>query len=65
MLDYVLSQLYERRGTWQTISTETGVPYHTLSKISSGAIKDPGVRKIEILDDYFKKNEERYKEAIK
>lgn len=59
MLDYVTGRLASSRGKWPEVSAKTGVPYHTISKIASGVINDPGVRKIEILADYFRKLDEQ------
>lgn len=56
LLELVQSELRSRRGTWPQIATDTGIPYFTLSKIASGAISDPGIRKIEILAAYFRNN---------
>ena len=54
ILKYVTNSLSDARGKWPEIAQATGVPYHTISKISSGAIHDPGVRKIEKLAEYFR-----------
>ena len=54
LLDYVIQSLADARGSWPEISKATEVPYHTISKIASGATPDPGVRKVEILATYFR-----------
>lgn len=57
LLDYVIQSLADARGNWPEISKVTEVPYHTISKIASGATPDPGVRKIETLAAYFRSAE--------
>jgi hypothetical protein len=41
--------------TYQRICAETGLTYHWLSKFASGAIPDPGARRLEVLRDYLLK----------
>lgn len=54
LLSFVVGELKARRGQWPKIAEDTGIPYFTLSKIASGAIRDPGVTKVETLADYFR-----------
>jgi predicted transcriptional regulator len=54
LLEYVIKSLKEHSGTWPQISKDTEIPYHTLTKIASKKIKDPGFSKVEKLGKYFK-----------
>lgn len=36
------------------VSKETGLPYSWLRQLKQGRFKDPGVKKIEQLDNYFR-----------
>lgn len=54
MYDYVMAQLQMSKGSWRKISRETGLGYEWLSKVAQGAIKNPGVKQIEMLDHYFR-----------
>ncbi|MAC14249.1 MAG: Cro/Cl family transcriptional regulator [Alcanivorax sp.] len=49
LLAHVRSQLKKRRGNWQAIADESGVPYFTLSKIASGATENPRWKTLEKL----------------
>ncbi|MFM0391213.1 hypothetical protein [Paraburkholderia phytofirmans] len=53
MLDAVLRQLAETRGTWPEISERSGVPYQTLTKIACRIHADPRVSTVQSLFDYF------------
>lgn len=53
LLETVIENLNKNAGSWPLIAEESGVSYHTLTKIASGAIKDPGVSKVEALARYF------------
>ena len=53
LLESVKENLNSNTGSWPQISKKSGVAYHTLIKIASGAIKDPGVSKVQALADYF------------
>lgn len=57
--EFVMASLKSSRIPWTQVSKETGVPYDTLKKIGSEVTKNPGVRQIEILAEYFKKNKEQ------
>ena len=59
MLDYVVEQLGACRGSWMEIAHETGVAYHTLTKIAYQQNRDYGVRKIQALHDYFRARERK------
>lgn len=56
LLDYVLAELQQRKGTWRAICRKTGLDYSWLTKFAEGKIDDPGVRKIQLLADYFRRN---------
>jgi hypothetical protein len=51
----VVNNLKEQRGKLRLIADETGVPYPTLLKIGTGAIKNPGIDHIQVLLLYFRK----------
>ena len=53
LLDYVITNLKEDTGSWSLISVKTGVSFHTISKIAYKKTKDPGVKKIQKLANYF------------
>lgn len=53
MLAFVKQKLEERRGGWQRIADDSGVPYHTLTKIAQGVVDDPRIRTVQRLADYF------------
>lgn len=42
LLVWVRKQLHARRGQWRQISQDSGVPYFTISKVSTGATPNPG-----------------------
>lgn len=55
LLDFVLAELSERKGTWPEIcNTVPGIDYSWLSKLANGQIPDPSVRRIQRLADYFR-----------
>lgn len=53
MLAVTLECLEREKGGLREIAKATGVPYSTLSKISSGAVTDPRVSTVQVLYDYF------------
>jgi|13_taG_2_1085334.scaffolds.fasta_scaffold00133_33 predicted transcriptional regulator len=57
LLTDVRKGLKERRGIWQQISSESGVPYFTLSKIASGKTKNPRWDSVSSLAQWLEKNE--------
>lgn len=59
LLDSVKKSLADSKGQWPEIATATGVPYFTISKIASGATKNPGVLHVETLANYFKAQQEK------
>lgn len=58
LLESVRNNLNNNTGSWPQIARESGVAYHTLTKIASGVIKDPGVSKVQALADYFESKSE-------
>ena len=59
MLEYVLSQLRARKGTWTEIAKELEPDswasyYSWLTKLAQDRIPDPSVNKIQRLADYFR-----------
>jgi transcriptional regulator with XRE-family HTH domain len=53
--DYVMTCLAARRFTHKQIAAGSGVPFSTVSKVSQGATKDPGVHTIQAMADYFRR----------
>ncbi|KVA70997.1 hypothetical protein WM36_02285 [Burkholderia ubonensis] len=53
MLAVTLECLAREKGGLREVAKATGIPYSTLSKISSGAVTDPRVSTVQILYDYF------------
>jgi predicted transcriptional regulator len=45
-LDWIVSELHRRRGEWQQIADDSGVPYFTIAKISQGVTKNPRYKTI-------------------
>lgn len=59
MHEYVVEQLLERqknegRSGWDRVARETDISRRTIEKIARGEIEDPGIRKMQILADYFR-----------
>lgn len=54
LLDYVRAHLLERKGTWRTISKETGVPQSTVQRIAHGTNPNVRIRNVEKLANYFR-----------
>ena len=59
ILDYVLAQLEQRKGTWPQIAKDTDVAYDTITKIAQRQIDDPRVSKVQALANYFRAQEAR------
>jgi hypothetical protein len=49
----VVRSLQETKGKWRTISSVTGIPYDTLTKVALGRVADPRVSTVQTLFDYF------------
>lgn len=45
-----------RRGEWPALCAESGLSYWWVTKFAQGRIAEPGVSKIERLQDYFAKH---------
>lgn len=54
IITFVRRRLDETRGTWVTIAQDSGVPYHTLTKIAQGKT-EPRIGTVQLLLDYFKR----------
>jgi predicted transcriptional regulator len=52
-LDTVRRRLLDEKGNLRHVATQSGVPYPTLTKITSGAVTDPRVSTVQTLFDYF------------
>jgi transcriptional regulator with XRE-family HTH domain len=57
LLDYVRRRLRETRGLHKDIADQSGVPYHTITKISQGVTPNPGVLTVQRLADFFRRVE--------
>lgn len=53
--EYVLKNLEAHKGRWPVVARGSGVSKRTIEKIASRITKNPGVRQIEALAVYFKK----------
>ena len=53
---FVLAELSARKGRWPVIAQATGVPYHTLTKIVYGKIKNPSITSLEALYGYLSRS---------
>ncbi|RDK01451.1 hypothetical protein DLM46_16615 [Paraburkholderia lacunae] len=49
----VVRSLQEAKGKWRAISSATGIPYDTLTKVALGRVGDPRVSTVQALHDYF------------
>ncbi|WP_213766765.1 hypothetical protein [Caballeronia sp. dw_19] len=48
-----LARLGLEKGNLRTVAKQSGVPYPTLTKLTSGAVGDPRVSTVQALHDYF------------
>ena len=48
-----LARLDKEKGNLRTVAQRSGVPYPTLTKITSRAVSDPRVSTVQALHDYF------------
>jgi hypothetical protein len=55
MLEYVLVQLWARKGHWTEVAEGSGVPLRTLEKIARKESPDPRVSSVQALYDWFRK----------
>jgi hypothetical protein len=54
LLEAVIRNLQARKGEWQVVSDESGVPYKTLQKIADRTTTDPRFSQVEKLAKYFR-----------
>lgn len=54
IITFVRRRLDETRGAWVTIAQDSGVPYHTLTKIAQGKT-EPRIGTVQRLLDYFRR----------
>ena len=54
MLERVLRQLRDPATDLKSVAAVTGLKYSWLFQLRNGRFTDPGVKKIEILDSYFR-----------
>lgn len=53
ILAFVRRRLDASRGEWTLIASNSGVPYHTLTKIAQGAVENPRIHTVQRLVDLF------------
>lgn len=53
--DFVIGKLGETKGRWSEVSRGSGVSKRTLEKIARKEIKNPGIRHVQALADFFQK----------
>ena len=54
LLAYVKRRLVETKGAHKDIAEHSGVPYHTVTKISQGVTPNPGVLTVQRLADFLR-----------
>ena len=52
-LALTLARLNKEKGNLRTVASQSGVPYPTLTKLTSGVVSDPRVSTVQALHDYF------------
>ena len=57
MYDETIDLLRKYRGQYRQISRDTGLDYDWLHQVARGVIKDPGIRKMEILHSHLVERE--------
>jgi predicted transcriptional regulator len=57
MKTLVLLKLKEHKGQLSSIAETVDIPYPTLLKIGQGVIKNPGIDHMQVLYDYFYKEQ--------
>lgn len=55
LLDQVLFLLSREKGNLRAVAAASGVPYSTLTKLSSGSVTDPRFSTVNALHDYFER----------
>ena len=53
--EIVMERLAERKGQWSLVAAGSGVPKRTLEKIARAEIRNPGIKHIQRLADYFER----------
>lgn len=53
LYEFVMDELRSTRFTRDEIARESGVPLSTLNKIATASIKNPGVKHVQALANYF------------
>ncbi|MEM5449870.1 hypothetical protein [Paraburkholderia guartelaensis] len=56
MFAEIRDRLLREKGNLRNIAAQSGVPYPTLTKITSGAVTDPRISTVQSLYDYFEAN---------
>lgn len=54
LLDETLALLERDKGGWRKTADDTGLSYDWLSSLSQGRIGDPGIKRIQKLNEYLK-----------
>ncbi|WP_081935928.1 helix-turn-helix domain-containing protein [Burkholderia sp. 9120] len=58
-LSAVRRRLLREKGNLRNVAAQSGVPYPTLTKITSGVVSDPRVSTVQALHDYFARRPEQ------
>ncbi len=56
LVSTVRTELVARKGDWPTICGQTGLSYWWVTKFAQGRIDNPGVLKLERLQEHFESN---------
>lgn len=58
MYEQTIELLQKHKGRFREISKATGLDYDWLHQVARGVIKDPGVKKIEVLHEHLNQMED-------
>lgn len=53
MYEEIINSLKQHKGNYRQIAEATGLDYDWLHQVSSGRIKDPGIKKMEALKEHL------------
>jgi predicted transcriptional regulator len=56
-VQFIVDALQKSKGRWMEIANDTGVPYHTITKIAQGRTENPRINTVDALDKYFRKTD--------
>jgi hypothetical protein len=54
LYEFVLQQLEQAKGKWPSVASGSGVPKRTIEKIARQETKNPGIKHVEKLAEYFR-----------